>query len=114
MPELTKEELLVLEEGTTLYAAYPSEVNKCELYSSEMIGSIWGNFPEQLMINLSGIGLLYDEECSDIYLNKDEAFNRAKEWEIENRKAEVSRWKVEYDKALDKLNSPVEVIYEDL
>ncbi|CAH9014755.1 conserved hypothetical protein [Vibrio phage 249E41-1] len=113
MSMLTNKELLALKKGTSIYAAYPSEVNKCELYSSEMVGSIWGNLPEELVINLSGIGLLYGDECTDLYLCKEEAMVRAKEWEIENRKEEVSRWEVEYKKALDKLNSPIEVVYEE-
>lgn len=113
MKELTKEELLSLKEGTIIYAAYPGEVNKCELYSADMIESIWGNLPKQLVINLSGIGLLYDSECTDLYLDKNSAMNRAKWWEIENRKLEVVRWEEEYNKALSKLSEGFEVVYEE-
>lgn len=113
MAELTKEELLSLKEGTTIYAAYPSEVNKCELYSADMTGSIWGNFPKQLVVNLSGIGLLYEEECTDLYLDKKSAMVRAKEWEMEDRRSEVARWKRGYNKALAKLSSPIEIVYEE-
>ena len=112
MAELTREELLSLKEGTVVYAAYPCKVYKCELYLARKLGSIWGNSPDGLVVELSGIGPLYEEECSDLYLDKNEALVRAKAWERENRKAEVLRWEVEYNKALAKLNTAIEVDYE--
>lgn len=112
MAMIKAEEFKDMAEGTAIWSAYPGKIVLCTFNCVVSMPSIWGNFPEDFGIDISGPGvggLSWGTECQEFYLDEYEAKARAREWLLESRQRQMDKANEMLREAQARMDLPVMV-----